>query len=527
MPVDRACESVGIDLGTTFSAMAYMGKELIPQMVVTSSGKTLVEPSVIYFDDEDVLVGETALEDAEDADRLAQFVKVHMGDEWRREFKGHTYTPESLSAIILGHMVQQASKVIGDVKSAIITVPAYFTEKRRRATQQAGEIAGLNVIGTLNEPMAATLAYGLHERSEEQVVAVYDLGGGTFDVTIVRITPGEIVELATNGNRQLGGKNWDDRLIDFIVEELRKTHHVDVQNDPQGMHDLRLACEKAKRKLSGKKKTRIDVRACDLSHTFEITRDQFEELTADLLESTRMTTEMALEDAKLGWGQVSRVVLVGGSVNMPAVRQMLEEASGKPVVMEKNPVMLVALGAAIYAHMLDTGNAIKTLKQKPPTVRFVTAHGVGIGTKDPSTREWRNSVLIPKNTQVPVTKIETFSTAEAVTPRTEIKIPITQGDTTDFELAERLGEGVISGFPGEEPAGQKVEVAMEFDETGRLHAHAVYVNTGQEINLDIDVSGILKPEEVEEEKKHLRDIGLLKVYAPDDENGTAGDGTPE
>ena len=237
---ERACEAVGIDLGTTYSSLAFMDNSLMPRVVPDSSGQTVM-PSVVFFDGNEIIVGEMALQQAKlCADRVVQFVKVHMGDPWRKEILGRVHTPESISAMILGQLVKEAEPQIGPISKAVITVPAYFTEKRRRATQQAGEIAGLEVIGTLNEPLAATLAYGLHHTDQTQVVVVYDLGGGTFDVTVVRISPNMLEELATAGNRQLGGRDWDQALIDHVANDFQRAHGQDLRRDAQAMQDLLL-----------------------------------------------------------------------------------------------------------------------------------------------------------------------------------------------------------------------------------------------------------------------------------------------
>ena len=585
---ERACESVGIDLGTTYSSLAYMDTQMTPRMVSDSAGQTIV-PSVICFDDAGIIVGDIALQQAAlFTDRIAQFVKRHMGDAWRQVFQGHEYTPESLSAIILRHLVQEAEPQIGPISRAVITVPAYFTEKRRLATQQAGEIAGLEVIGTLNEPMAATLAYGLHRRDEEQFVVVYDLGGGTFDVTVVRISPSEIEELATNGNRQLGGHDWDQCLIDYLVESFKKTHGVDPCSDAQGMQKLLLECELAKRRLSRMNKAPILFHACGRDHVMEITRETFEELSAPLLQTTKITTELALEDAGLGWEQVSRVVLVGGSTHMPAVRKMIKEASGSEPDVGVNPVVAVALGAAIYAQMLEAGNSVRAILHGPgsddheqsahattsvpeaaeevveeqlhiepdvrnsvdegeltvldgtveeteyddsyedehspveessfdvpplPTVRFVTAHGVGVKVR--SRTGWRNSVLIPKNTSVPVKVAKRYFTASEASGGSCVKIEVTQGDTPDVELSESLGTGRIEGFASPEAPGQPVDVVMDFDAEGRLHIAAIYVNTGQEMQLSLEIPGGLRAEEVEQQRHHLAGTPFLDVFDPD------------
>ena len=508
--IERACESVGIDLGTTFSSMAYLDGKLIPQMVIDSSGKSVV-PSVILFDDNEILVGDMALEQsALLPDRVVQFIKVHMGEDWRREFQGHVYTPESLSAIILAHLVKEAEQQnFGPVRSAVITVPAYFNEKRRRATQQAGEIAGLKVIGTLNEPMAATLAYGLHQQEREQNVVVYDLGGGTFDVTVVRISPREIVELATSGNRQLGGKDWDQALIDRVADEFQKTHGLDPRQFPDSFQNLLLASEKAKRQLSVKKNAKISCLAGSKQHQVDISRPQFEGLTLDLLESTKLTTEIALEESGLTWSQIDRVLLVGGSTHMPAVHAMLERVSGKKPEFGVNPVIAVALGAAVYAYTLEADLGL-TLVERPRTgITFVTAHGVGLRVRDDSGKGWKNSVLIPKNSQVPATATRRFVCAEEINQHTVIQIEVTQGDSEDVDLVEVLGQASIEGFPRNEPAGQPVDVNLEFDKQGRLHMKAIYANTGHEVQMSLEVTGGLCEEEVIQQHTHLKKVGFL------------------
>jgi molecular chaperone DnaK len=534
----RGCEAVGIDLGTTYSALAYVDAQGVPRVVPDSSGQAVV-PSVIFFDDHEIIVGDIALQQSKlRSDRVVQFVKVHMGDDWRFQVDGQMHTPESLSAIILAHLVREAGPQIGPVPSAVITVPAYFTEKRRRATQQAGVIAGLGVIGTLNEPMAAALAYGLHRESKEQTILVYDLGGGTFDVTVVRITPNELEELAICGNRRLGGKDWDQCLIDLVLDDFQHKHRVDLRGRPealQALADLQLECERAKRRLSRMARTSIRVQALGFDHTFELTREQFEERTAHLLQATKLTTEMALEDAKLRWDQVARVVLVGGSTHMPMVRQMLRDASGSPPDTGINPVTAVALGAAIYAQVLETGRGPRTIPKSPkatdpatvealspltstpasadlPSVRFVTAHGVGVRALKQG--RWVNTVLIAKNTRVPITSGRRFLTQKKGAGwASKIRITVTQGDTPNVDLAEVLGVATITGIPKYEPSGQPVEIAMEFDAQGRLHLHAVYVNTGQQLRLSLDIPGGLKEEEVRQYHNFMRKTGLITTPA--------------
>ncbi|MCY2986901.1 MAG: Hsp70 family protein [Planctomycetota bacterium] len=573
----RGCESVGIDLGTTYSALAYLDAQLVPQVLSDTSGQ-IATPSVIYFDDAGIVVGEPALQQSKvAAERVAQFIKVHMGDPWQAEFLGHTYTPESLSAIILRHLVREAEPQIGPISRAVITVPAYFTERRRRATEQAGTIAGLEVTGTLNEPMAATLAYGLYRGEGEQTVVVYDLGGGTFDVTAVQITPHEIRELATCGDRKLGGRDWDQALFDFVADDFQRAQKVDLRSDRQAVQELQLECERTKRNLSRFAQFAIRVHAAGKSHVCQVTRQQFEGLTTALLQRTKLTTEMVLEDAGLNWSQISRVVLVGGSTQMPAVRRMLQETCGFSPDSGVHPVAAVAQGAAIYAHLLERGQAPRTFSQTtadeppvaalpptpnppppetvtapwpetaltpfrilsdepgnatvedepanlaveddPPTspslprVRFVTAHGVGLRTRRGSVS--RNNVLIPKNSLVPIESTKRFVTSDMGGGGAFISILVTQGDTRDSELAEVLGQGRIAGFPPGDPPGQAVDVTMRFDEFGRLHIRAVYVRTSQEMQLSLEIPGGLKAGEVERQREHLERTPWLSLFDSD------------
>jgi molecular chaperone DnaK len=541
----RACRSVGIDLGTTYSSLAYMDAHSQPRVVADSSGQTVV-PSVIFFDESEVIVGDIALENAKiHADRVVQFVKCHMGDDWRKEIGGRIHTPESLSAMILAHLVRESEPQIGAIPSAVITVPAYFSEKRRRATQQAGEIAGLEVVGVLNEPMSAALAYGLHREEKEQTVLIYDLGGGTFDVTIVKITPQELEELATYGNRQLGGKDWDQCLIDHVADDFQRVHHTDPRQSPQVMQNLQIQCERAKRQLAKMMRTVIAFSAFGKAHEVEISRARFEELTAHLLKMTKLTVEMALEDAGLSWDRLQRVLLVGGSTHMPMVRLMLQGLSGYPPDTGVNPVIAVALGASLYAHMLDTDSAPKAIHLKPvapghagqsqaggagpaggggsasaapaapqadlslPNVRFVTAHGVGIRVL---THEGRpiNQVLIPRNHAVPTTSTWHFLTQRNKGISDRLKIVVTQGDADDPALVEILGTLYISGIPRDEQGGQPVDITMSFDRQGRLHINAIYLNTGQSLQQSLEIPGGLRQEQVQEFRRLLETTGLIR-----------------
>ena len=372
--VARGCRSVGIDLGTTYSALSYLNDKLIPMVAPVGDGSPVM-PSAVFFDDEDVAVGQFALQQSKaKADRLVQYIKEQIGQRWRATFQGIEHTPETISAIILGELLKRAGTKIGPIDSAVITVPACFTERQRKSTQQAGELAKLKVLGTLNEPMAAALMFGRMfqldaeqdptlRTDKPQHIAVYDLGGGTFDVTIIRVTPHAMQELTTNGDRQLGGKDWDQCLFDHVAVEWQRTCGVDVLADPQAKQNLLLACERTKRELGEKSHVELRVTVSGRECVIDITRETFESLTAHLVESTRLTLESAMHDAGLTWQTLDRVVLVGGSTFLPSVRRMLEQAHGRKPDTRVHPMTAVAQGAALYAYLLETGAAHRELVQ--------------------------------------------------------------------------------------------------------------------------------------------------------------------
>ena len=417
--VTRVGKSVGIDLGTTYSALAYLNDRLIPMVAPVGDGSPVM-PSAVFFDEEDVVVGQFALQQSKArADRLVQYIKEQIGQRWRATFQGTEHTPETISAIILGELLRRAAEKTGPVDSAVITVPACFTERQRKATQQAGELANLKVLGTLNEPMAAALMFArLFQQDAEkdptlrtdgpQHIAVYDLGGGTFDVTIIRVTPEAMQELTTNGDRQLGGKDWDQCLFDHVAAEWQRTFGVDVAADPQAKQDLILACELTKRQLGEKSHVELRVTVSGRECVIDITRETFESLTAHLVESTRLTLESAMHDAGLTWPSLDRIVLVGGSTFLPAVRRMLEQAHGRKPDTRVHPMTAVAQGAALYAHLLETGAAHR---------EFIQLVGHGPASEEPSES---SAVTVPN-----VTPNEVTARPAPENPRVAVPTPVT------------------------------------------------------------------------------------------------------
>ncbi|MBS0205934.1 MAG: Hsp70 family protein [Planctomycetes bacterium] len=470
-PQARTSRSVGIDLGTTYSALAYLNDKLIPMVAPVGDGSPVM-PSAVFFDDEDVVVGQFALQQSKAmADRLVQYIKGKIGQRWRGTFQGIEHTPETISAIILGELLKRAGTKTGRIESAVITVPACFTERQRKSTQQAGELAKLKVLGTLNEPMAAALMFGRMfqldaekdtalRTDKPQHIAVYDLGGGTFDVTIIRVTPDAMQELTTNGDRQLGGRDWDQCLFTHVADEWKRRYSVDVSSDPQAAQDLILACERAKRELGEQSHVEIRTAVAGRECVFDITRDTFESLTAHLVESTRLTLESTMSDAGLTWQTLDRVVLVGGSTFLPTVRRMLEQAHGRKPDTRVHPMTAVAQGAALYAHLLETGAAHREFIQlvghdpvpcqppPPPVVKI-------LGTVPPEVPR----IGTPAQSRASSTSNETMPPAVATVPagsvaRTELGNDTSASNSANSSSAKSPGNLTNVSMPPEPPTPQ-------------------------------------------------------------------------
>ncbi|HEX7380429.1 MAG TPA: Hsp70 family protein, partial [Pirellulales bacterium] len=388
--------AVGIDLGTTFSAVARLDETGRPVTVPNSEGD-LTTPSVVLFDGDDVVVGKEAVKAmATEAERVADCAKRDMGSrQYRRTVDNKTYPPEALLAYILKKLCDDAARQVGPFNKAVVTVPAYFDEVRRKGTQDAGYMAGLEVLDIINEPTAAAVAFGFQQgflnaqgaAHAPQKVLVYDLGGGTFDVTLMEIKGAEFVALATDGDVQLGGRDWDQRLVDFTAEEFLKAHQhdprFDPRTDPSTAGALWRECEDAKRALSARKKASITCHFRGESLRVEVSREQFQALTRDLLDRTQFTARQVLREANLDWGAVDRVLLVGGSSRMPMVVDMLRQLSGKEPDASVSPDEAVAHGAALHAGLI-----LAKSEGRSPTfkIRNVNSHSLGVVGTDPATK---------------------------------------------------------------------------------------------------------------------------------------------
>ena len=509
-PSRRKSRTVGIDLGTTLSSVAQVNEHGEPTVMPNAEGD-LRTPSVVFFGKEVVLVGRDAIREAlGNPDRAVFNVKRSMGDtHFSFSVDGEHYTPETVSSLILRKVVQDATQHIGPIERAVITVPAHFDDMRRKATEDAGVIAGLEVIDIINEPTAAALAYGFSTKDNDGVFLIYDLGGGTFDVTVIEKNGNELITMATDGDVQLGGKDWDERLVDYVANQFQKEFREDPRQDRRVMAYLRLTAEEAKKALSRRQSTRVPVSYRGHWGNYEVKREQFESLTADLLAMTQLTTELVLEEGGVTWASVRRIVPTGGSTRMPMVMRMLEQLSGKPV---DTPVPVddaVALGASIHAAILEYHDQDRVVEYSAATAEKlgrihtsdVAAHALGLVVKDHITLQYRNDVIIKKNSRLPASQTKTYQTANE--NQTAIMLQVIQGDAPDPAACITLGSFCVTGLPAGRKVGAPVKVTFSYDTKGRVHVTALDVESGQTMTTEITRSGGLDAESVSAEAKRL------------------------
>jgi len=485
-------KAVGIDLGTTNSAIAWVDESGRSAMVRNAEGD-LLTPSVVLFDDAEVVVGKEARNATTvHPEQVAEWVKRDMGSPvYGRPIRGEYLPPEVIQACILRKLRADLTKALDSDVRVVITVPAYFDEPRRKATADAGEMAGLSVLDIVNEPTAAALAFGeIHGylsrtggATEEMTVLVFDLGGGTFDVTLLSLRPGDVRTLATDGDVQLGGHDWDTRLLDHAAESFKKTHGADPREDPAAVSRLYAEVVEAKHTLSARSRAVIGVDHAGRSGQVEVTRSQFEELTADLLERTGYTTRQLLSGSNCEWARVSRVLLVGGATRMPMVGEMLRQLSGIAPDHTVNPDEAVARGAAIYA-----SHVLAEQAQEGPGSSFkvtnVNSHSLGVEGIEQETLRKSNIVLIPRNTPLPARFTERFITKSA--GQRSIVIQVLEGESSLPGECTAIGRTVIRDLPPGLPQGWPVEVTFEYGANGRLSVHGAVPGTHREVDLDIE-----------------------------------------
>jgi molecular chaperone DnaK len=486
-------KAVGIDLGTTNSVVAVVqGGD--PEVLLNAEGHRLTPSIVAFSKTGERLVGEPAKRQAVlNSERTIRSIKRKMGTGERTNIDGKQYSPEEISAMILTKLKADAEQRLGEkVTDAVITVPAYFDDAQRTATKNAGEIAGLNVLRIINEPTAAAIAYGLDRQGKEETIIVYDLGGGTFDVTVLEISEGLLEVKATAGDTRLGGDDFDERLMNYIADEFQKTESVDLRKDNQALQRLKEAAEKAKVELSSSAQTTINLPFISMGANgplhlvMDITRAKFQELTHDLLERTRQPFERALSDAGLKPNEVDEVVLVGGSTRMPAVVELVKKITNKDPHMGINPDEAVAVGAAVQANTLanpgSAGSNLVLVDVTPLSLGVETAGGVF--TK-----------LIERNTAIPHKKSETFTTYADFQPSVEINV--LQGERAMAGDNKSLGRFTLSEIPPAPRGTPKIEVTFDIDANGIVNVSAREQQTGKEQKITITGSSGLDKTEID------------------------------
>jgi molecular chaperone DnaK len=474
--------SVGIDLGTTFSSVAIVDETARPKIlpIHQNSGKM---PSVIHFGNGDPRVGDEAKAvQALGEVNIAAFFKRNMGDpRFMLHFHGKDYTATELSAILLRQLKAEAEALLGaTVEKAVITVPAYFNNLQRQATIQAGEMAGLNVLRIINEPTAAALAYGLQKNTQPQTALVYDLGGGTFDVTLVRITLTDIEVLATDGNHELGGKDWDDRIATYLAQQFSEQYQSDPLEDATTFNDLLVRCEKAKQQLSQREQTRITMSYQGQKQTYTLTRAQFENITQDLMERTRHLTEQVIYEAGLTWAQLSGALLVGGSTRMPMVSHYIQTMSGKVPLNGINVDQAVALGAAIQANLeAEDSNEITFTLAAKKTIQDVMSHSLGMVAENEDRSRYLNSIILPKNKPIPCVESRPFQLRTAPNQNNELEVYILQGESevpTECVILGQYTFSQITHVPGKLAI---IDIEYAYDKNGVVTVSATERATGQ------------------------------------------------
>lgn len=483
--------TIGIDLGTTFSAVASVDENGRPVVLKNSLGESLT-PSVVWFGAAQIIVGAEAKElQAMGEQDVAAFFKRNMGDSnFSIQFHGKDYTAQEISALVLQKLKSDAEQTLGKpLRKAVITVPAYFNNFQREATIAAGNAAGLEVLRIINEPTAAAIAYGLSGKGDGQTVLVYDLGGGTFDVTLMRITSDCIEVLGTDGDHELGGKNWDDRIVNWVAQQFESEFGSDPLADNLTFNELLVRAENAKKQLSARDTTRIAIAHSGEKGRYDLNVQTFEEITKDLMERTGMLSNRLIEELNLSWADVNGVLLVGGSTRMPMVSKWVAQMSGKSPLRGINVDEAVALGAALQAHIDANGSE----KQEKPlfrlggqrTIRDVMSHSLGLVAENETRSRYINSIIIPKNLPIPSKETRPYQLRTLPGDRNIMETFMLQGESDRPLDCQVIGQYVFSGIEHESDGVVVLDISYSYDTNGVVEVSGVQRSTSAPLELQV------------------------------------------
>lgn len=497
---------VGIDLGTTNSAIAYINDDDQPEIIVNRDGDR-VTPSVILFEDNEPIVGsEAKANSVSDPDNVIQYVKRSLGNKAYKYIsdEGTEYSSEELSALILKRMKEDAEDYLAkEVTQAVITVPAYFNDAQRKATQDAGKIAGLDVLKVINEPTAAAFAYGIGKVDTNQNIMVYDLGGGTFDVTIMSVTSEDITIKATGGDKNLGGFDFDNKIIKHIENIFEDEHDIDLFDDSEAFQDLREKAEACKKSLSKRAKAKITVTSQGKTVKTEITKDAYDEMIKNLIDRSGLIMDMVQEESGLEYKDIDKILLVGGSTRMPQIQELIERKVGIEPSLDVNPDEVVAIGAAYQAKLLENEAEGRKSSFKR-NIQDVNSHSLGIISLNEEGIEV-NSIILNKNTPIPCEEKREFFTVND--SQTEILLQVTEGEDEEVEYVNVIGDVLLK--LKDRPKESPIEVSMGYDENSIVHVSVTDVVDGTNLGeMEIKRQSNLTDEEVASKANRLKNIDV-------------------
>ena len=484
---------IGIDLGTTYSLGAYINENGLPVIIPNAEGENKT-PSVVFFESEDsVVVGKSAkMNSGMYPDDVVSAIKNYMGQTKKiTSSHGKTYTPESISSFILKKIVLDSATFLNldePIKDVVVTIPAYFTDAQRKATEDAVNIAGLKLLGTINEPTAAALYYATETKLNHSNVLIYDLGGGTFDVTIIRVDDDDVRVLSTGGLSNVGGRFFDQAIVDYVCEQFEDKHDIDLEEDEYEYQELFVRAEDAKIQLSRQMKTLIPIKVERIRENVEITREYFNEVIEKFYKRSEFVVKKAISEAGLEIKDIDKVILVGGSSRIPYIQERLSKILGDVISREGNPDEVVALGAALF------GKQLTAKEESGKRIQDVCSHSIGIAVIDPVEKQRVNSILINRNSKLPVSVTRSFRTA--VECQTEVDLTITEGEFRELTDVAILNSKMIK-LPENLHKGTKVEIRLQLDESQLLHVYIAIPDAGYEDEYRFERITNLSEQEVE------------------------------